>query len=282
MKKTLYLCLLLIFIFACSKSSNTTPGGTNNTSAIEIKTQLQLTYAQQNAAHPYDSSFTSFTYDSQNRMLSFTVMDWNNSTGTTVVTNYQVKISYGQGMITYATYLNGSATAFQQYVYYPNTSTLLTDSAIHQVAANNVWYTFEREKYSYANGYASTADTTFYNVASNSVTGTNHASYTWSNGDLLSVFTQGTNGTSSSNYTYYTQPPAVVVTGLSGPFYVKGITLTSNYPKTDVTTINGNAYQSWTYTFTTDNSNRITSSKWIVNGPSFPNAPYILTNFTYY
>ncbi len=285
MKKIFYLSLFLPVIFSCSKSSNTTTTGTGPATAIEIKTQVQLTYAQQNAAHPYDSTLTSFTYDSQNRMSSYNVMDWNSSTGSTIATNYQVKIVYGQGTITYSTYPNGGANAFQQVIYYPNSSTSLTDSATHQAAINNVpntWYTFEKEKYSYLNGYANTADTTIYNITDNSIARTNHSSYIWSNGDLLSLSTQGTNGTSYSTYTYYTVPPAVVVTGLSGPFYVQRITLTSNYPKTLVTSINGNAYQSWTYTYTTDNLNRIISTKWIVSGPSFPNFPYILTSFTYY
>jgi predicted secreted protein len=294
LKKLIYLFpVLSCLFFSCAKNNNslstsgtdTTGTGTpiGNYIAYQTKSLLQLTYAQQTSAAPYDSIFTSFVYDQQSRLLTIITGEWSNASGISIINNTLTNVTYSQDTVTYSIHLNGDGAVSLQTIFFLNSSTSLIDSAVHQVAGSNVWYTTEREKYTYNNGYASNADTTFYNAITGAVTGTSNAVLTWSAGDLSSVSDKTSTGnTIVTTYTYSATAPAPVVTALSGPLYVKGISLAKDYPQTKTINVNGNLFQNWTFTFTTDALNRIASTKWIVTGPAFPNFPYVTTSSVYF
>ncbi|MEP6746525.1 MAG: hypothetical protein ABJB86_02300 [Bacteroidota bacterium] len=295
MKKFFYLVpALTCLFFSCAKNSNSLPGsGTDTTGtgtpignyvAYQTKHSTQLTYAGQASNTPYDSVSADFTYDQQSRLLTIITQEWSNASGTPIVSNVLTNIAYSRDTVTYSTHLNGDGGVSLQTVFYLNSSTALIDSAVHLVNGGiGVWYTFEREKYAYSNSYATNADTTFYNAITGAVTGTSNAVLTWSNGDLLSVSNKTSAGnTTLTTYSYFSTAPAPVVTTESGPLYVKGISLTKDYPQTKTINVNGNLFQNWAFTFTTNALNQVISAKWVVTGPAFPDAPFVTTSTSYF
>ena len=210
--------------------------------------------------------------------------DVNNSSGSTVISATLLQISYSQGTATYSYFINGSATATVQTIYYLNASSLI-DSAVHQLYLNNAWATVERESYSAYNpdGNVAIADTTFYDHTTNALDSTSNNSIAWTGLDLTSYSDQNSNGnTYSATYTYYNKPPAKVVSLLSGPAYVKGVNLTNNWAETINTFINGNPFSNWFITYQTDDLNRTISTNFTINIISPASTFYEVTTFTYY
>lgn len=246
-------CLTVLVLTSCKKSTSVKPNITTNGTSDYVKTQTQLTSAT--ASDPYyDSISFNYYYDTQNRLDKVTFWQWDNGSGTITTDSILTLYSYSPNTVTMQLFYNGSSSPSTQSIYYVNSTTSLNDSTISQSFANNAWVTTERDVYTYdANGYASMEVATQYNSQSGSVTGVVVHYYSWSNGDMISDSTAA----SVTTFTYYNNSSKLNTgNGLTGPAF-KGLT-SADIQKTE--TITGGLFTFlFNITYTPDNNNRLST-----------------------